>query len=68
MHRPLRPAAAASGVQLMEAALGEVGDQPCVLDAQAHLAGFYRGFGFAPAGPSFDWDGVPHLPMRRDGR
>ncbi len=56
------------GVQLMEAALGDVGDQPCRLDAQAHLAGFYRGFGFTVTGASFEWDGVPHLPMRRDGR
>jgi ElaA protein len=39
-----------------------------VLDAQAHLADFYRGFGFVTAGPNFDWDGVPHTPMRRDGR
>jgi ElaA protein len=52
----------------MEAVLGEIGDRPCVLDAQAHLAGFYRGFGFAETGPSYEWDGVPHLPMRRNGR
>lgn len=53
------------GRQLMEAALAEVGDAPCVLDAQEHLAGFYRGFGFAPTGPAYGWDGVPHVPMRR---
>ena len=56
------------GKQLMEAALAEVGDAPCVLDGQEHLAGFYRGYGFVPAGPAYDWDGVTHLPMRRDGR
>lgn len=56
------------GVQLLEAVLGEIGDKPVVLDAQAHLADFYRGFGFGPAGPSYDWDGVPHVPMRRAGR
>lgn len=54
------------GRQLMEAALAEVGDDPCVLDAQEHLAGLYRGYGFVPTGPAYDWDGVAHLPMRRD--
>jgi ElaA protein len=50
----------------MEAALAEVGDRPCVLDAQEHLAGFYRPFGFRQVGESYDWDGVAHVPMRRD--
>lgn len=54
------------GRQLMEAALAEVGDRPCVLDAQEHLAGFYRPFGFRQVGESYDWDGVAHVPMRRD--
>lgn len=53
------------GRQLMQAALAEVDDHPCVLDAQEHLAGFYRGFGFAVTGPAYDWDGVTHVPMRR---
>jgi ElaA protein len=56
------------GKQLMEAALAEVGDDGCVLDSQEHLADFYRAFGFRPTGPAYDWDGVPHVPMRRDGR
>lgn len=51
--------------KLMEAALAEVGDRACVLDAQQHLTGFYRDFGFVPDGPAYDWDGVPHVPMRR---
>jgi ElaA protein len=55
------------GRQLMDAALAEVGDTPCVLDAQEHLAGLYRGYGFVAAGPAYEWDGVTHLPMRRDG-
>ncbi len=54
------------GRQLIEAALAEVGDAPCVLDAQEHLADLYRGYGFVPAGPTYDWDGVTHLPMRRE--
>lgn len=53
------------GRQLMEAALAEVGGRSCVLDSQEHLAGFYREFGFSPAGPAYDWDGVAHVPMRR---
>ena len=53
------------GRQLMEAALAEVGDRVCVLDAQEHLAGFYRGFGFGQVGEAYDWDGVAHVPMRR---
>jgi ElaA protein len=51
--------------QLLAAVLTDLGDRPCVLDAQAHLADLYRGFGFVTTGPSYDWDGVPHLPMRR---
>lgn len=54
------------GRQLMQAALAEVGDDPCVLDAQAHLAGLYQAYGFVSSGPAYDWDGVTHLPMRRD--
>jgi ElaA protein len=54
------------GRQLIEAALAEIGDAACVLDAQEHLADLYRGYGFVPAGPPYDWDGVTHLPMRRE--
>ncbi|MDT7581854.1 MAG: ElaA protein [Pseudonocardiales bacterium] len=54
--------------RLMAAALDEVGDAACVLSAQAHLTGLYGGFGFTPDGPGYDWDGVPHVPMRRAGR
>lgn len=56
------------GRQLMEAALAEVADGPCVLDAQEHLVAFYREFGFAPSGPEYDWDGVTHVPMLRARR
>jgi ElaA protein len=50
---------------LVAAALAEVGDAPCVLDAQAHLTRLYGGFGFVASGAGYDWDGVPHVPMRR---
>jgi ElaA protein len=54
--------------RLMTAALAEIGDAACVLSAQEHLTGLYGGFGFTPNGPGYDWDGVPHVPMRRAGR
>ena len=53
------------GRRLLAAALREAGDAPCVLDAQEYLTGLYGGFGFVPSGPGYDWDGVPHVPMRR---
>ena len=53
------------GRRLLEAALDEVDGAPCVLDAQEHLVGLYGGFGFVPSGPGYEWDGVPHVPMRR---
>lgn len=51
--------------RLMAAALAEVGDAPCVLDAQAGVTGLYTGFGFAVTGPEFVEDGIAHVPMRR---
>ena len=54
--------------RLITAALDEVGDGACLLDAQAHLTRLYGDFGFAPNGPGYDWDGVPHVPMRRAAR
>lgn len=38
---------------------------PILITAQSHLKGYYGRFGFKVCGPEFDWDGVPHLPMRR---
>jgi ElaA protein len=51
--------------RLVAAALDEVGDGACVLDAQEHLVALYGDFGFAPTGPGYDWDGIVHVPMRR---
>jgi ElaA protein len=51
--------------QLLTAALAAIGEEPAVLDAQSHLAGFYAKYGFAPTGPEFLDDGIPHTPMRR---
>ena len=35
-----------------------------VLDAQSHLADWYRRFGFETVGDEFDEDGILHVPMR----
>ncbi|MEI5675940.1 MULTISPECIES: GNAT family N-acetyltransferase [unclassified Nocardioides] len=51
--------------RLMTAALEVVGERTSVLDAQAPLAGWYGGFGYAVDGPEFLEDGIPHLPMVR---
>lgn len=50
---------------LMDAAMARVGRGDCQLDAQTHLAAFYRSYGFTVDGPEFIEDGVPHLPMLR---
>ncbi|MFI7574788.1 GNAT family N-acetyltransferase [Micromonospora sp. NPDC049497] len=52
--------------RLMAAALDEVGDRPCVLEAQSHLVAFYARHGFTVIGPEYVEDGIPHTPMRRD--
>jgi ElaA protein len=39
--------------------------RPAVADVQEHLVGWYERFGFESCGPSFDLDGIPHVPMRR---
>ena len=50
--------------ELMRAALAECPGRDVVLDAQSPLAGWYASFGFAPDGPDFLEDGIPHTPMR----
>lgn len=39
--------------------------RPIHLSAQQRLAGFYGSLGFAIVGPSYDEDGIPHVPMQR---
>ncbi len=51
--------------RLMAAALAEIGDRPCVLDAQSHLVDFYARHGFTVSGPEYVEDGIPHTPMHR---
>jgi ElaA protein len=64
------PAARGGGLggRLVADALELVGERECVLDAQAHLTGFYGRYGFEATGPEFLEDGIPHVPMRRYGR
>ncbi len=52
--------------KLIEAVLaGLEPGRPSVLDAQAHLTGWYARFGFASSGPEYLEDGIPHVPMAR---
>jgi ElaA protein len=61
------PAARGAGLaqRLMDEALTVIGNRPSVLDAQAHLVGFYARFGYRPTGPEYLEDGIPHVPMLR---
>ena len=51
--------------RLLQEALTVIGDRPVVLDAQAHLAGFYGRYGFRQTGPEYLEDDIPHIPMLR---
>lgn len=53
--------------RLMQAALAEVGDYPCHVDAQTYLEDMYSQRGFVRDGAEFIDDGIPHVPMVRPG-
>lgn len=55
------------GGRLIEEALTVIGSRTSVLDAQAHLSGFYGKFGYRANGEEFLEDGIPHIPMIRAG-
>jgi len=59
----------ARGQGLAAAMIGDVlarhRGRTAVLDAQAHLAGWYARLGFAVCGEEFLEDGMPHVPMSR---
>jgi ElaA protein len=61
------PGARGAGLagRLLTEALEVIGNRPSVLDAQAHLVGFYAKFGFEETGPEYLEDGIPHVPMVR---
>ena len=50
---------------LVRRALEITGDRSSLLDAQSYLTDWYARFGYAPIGPEFLDDGIPHVPMRR---
>jgi len=52
---------------LMRAAITEAGGRAIVLDAQAHLQAWYERFGFVAVGELYVEDGIPHVPMCREG-
>ena len=49
------------------AALAEVGDDPCRINAQIYLEDMYAHHGFVRDGEEFLDDGIPHVPMVRQG-
>lgn len=51
--------------RLLAAALAEVGDYPCRINAQTYLADMYAGHGFVRDGDEYIEDGIPHVPMLR---
>jgi len=53
--------------RLMRAALAEVGDHPCRIDAQTYLEDMYARHGFLRDGDEFLDDGISHVPMVRHG-
>ena len=52
--------------RLIEAALGEIGDAPCLIDAQPDQIEMFTAFGFVVEEAQSTDDGVPRVPMRRD--
>ena len=61
--RDFRGAGAAA--RLMGRALELLEGLDVVLDAQAHLEHWYARFAFTAAGPVYQEDGIPHVPMLR---
>ncbi|MGE2730494.1 GNAT family N-acetyltransferase [Mycolicibacterium vaccae] len=49
--------------RLLRAALAEVGDFPCRINAQTYLTEMYQSHGFVRDGDEFLDDGIPHVPM-----
>ena len=51
--------------QLMAEVHRRWGDETLVLNAQAHLEGWYESFGYVRTGENFDDAGIDHVPMTR---
>lgn len=54
--------------RLIQAALAEVGEHPCRLNAQSYLVDMYARHGFVTDGEEFHEDGIAHTPMLRERR
>lgn len=54
------------GHTLMKTAVARCGKRRIVLDAQSHLADWYKQFGFVVDGDEFLDVGIPHVPMVRE--
>lgn len=52
--------------RLVRQVVADHGDGPLTMGAQAHLEGWYAGFGFQRHGEPYVEDGIPHVPMRRE--
>ena len=52
--------------RLIEAALGEVGDAPCVVDVPLDCVELFSVFGFVADGPQTTEGGIVQVPMHRD--
>lgn len=44
----------------------ELCDGPIDITAQSPLRPYYEQYGFVQVSKEFDWDGIPHVPMRRE--
>lgn len=53
---------------LVTAALVRTGGEPVEIGAQTYLEDWYARLGFRRSGPDYLEDGIPHLPMRWEGR
>jgi ElaA protein len=51
--------------RLLQAALADVGEHPCHINAQTYLVEMYARHGFVVAGDEFVEDGIPPVPMLR---
>ena len=54
--------------RLLQAALADVGEHVCALNAQTYLIEMYTRHGFVVDGDEFLEDGIPHVPMVRGHR
>jgi ElaA protein len=56
------------GRAIVGTALDLVSPAPLLIEAQAHLEGYYVALGFRRRGEPYVLDGIPHIPMVHPGR